>query len=171
MPARKLTESPFIKYNITDVPGFEKFNEKNLPVVIDALKAIHINLTVTDNELSLFIPASYYNEYHNRNAGRHKKIMSKNGEYQTYDIYGRKKEFFAGEKLMYSDMVPLMLRLSDATIIKRLNIPRATYYRHKKMLMASSYYQNIEKDKLTKEFALSDEAAAYFKSVEGDLNF
>ena len=28
MPVKKLTESPFIKYNVTDAPGFERFNEK-----------------------------------------------------------------------------------------------------------------------------------------------
>ena len=171
MPTKKLKESPFIKYTDTDYPGFEKFNEKNLPIIIEALKAIHINLSIEENELSLFIPASYYNECHNRNAGRHKKIMSRTGEYETYELFGKRKSFFSGEKLMYSDIVPLMLKKSDADIIKQLNIPRATYYRHKKILMDSSYYQSIEKDKLTKEFALSDEAAEYFKSIDGDLNF
>ena len=28
MPAKKLNESPFIKYIVSDAPGFEKFNEK-----------------------------------------------------------------------------------------------------------------------------------------------
>jgi len=172
MPAKKLSESPFIKYTVTDVPGFEKFNEKNLPVIIEALKAIHINLTVTeDNELSLFIPASYYNEYHNRNAGRRRKIMSRSGEYETYELYGRKKEFYSGEKLLYSDMVVLLLTQSDAKIMKSLNIPRATYYRHKKILMDSFYYKSIDPEKLTKEFALSEDGPLYFKSLEGDLNF
>ena len=66
MPKVKLTESPFVKYIVEDAPGFEKFNEKFLPVIIEALNSIHINMTVTENELSLFIPASYYNEYHKR---------------------------------------------------------------------------------------------------------
>ena len=171
MPAKKLNESPFVKYNITDVAGFERFNEKNLPIIIEALKAIHINLSVEGNELSLFIPASYYNECHNRNAGRHKKIMSKTGEYETYDIFGKKKSFFSGEKLLYSDIIILMLTISDADIIKQLNIPRATYYRHKRMFMESPYYKAIDKEKLTKEFALSEDASEYFKSIDGNMNF
>lgn len=171
MPSKKLSESPFIKYSISDAPGFEKFNEKFLPIVTEALKEIHINLTVTENELSLFIPASYYNEYHKRNAGRRRKVMSKTGEYETYELNGHKKTFYSGDKLMYSDILPLMLRKSDAELIKMLNIPRATYYRHKKALMDSKYYDQLDKSKLIKEFALSDEAEAYFKSIPGDMSF
>ena len=78
MPAKKLNESPFIKYIVSDAPGFEKFNEKYLPIVIEALNDIHINLSVSEEgELSLFIPASYYNEYHKRNAGRRRTSSSK----------------------------------------------------------------------------------------------
>ena len=105
MPVKKLTESPFIKYNVTDAPGFERFNEKNLPIIIEALKSIHINMTVEEGELSLFIPASYYNEYHKRNAGRRRKIMSKTGEYESFELNGQTKTFYSGEKLMYSDLV------------------------------------------------------------------
>ena len=171
MPTTKLTESPFIKYNITDVPGFEKFNEKFLPVIIDALNSIHINLTVTDNELSLFIPASYYNEYHKRNAGRRRKIMSRTGEYESYEINGQIKTFYSGDKLMYSDVLPLLLTKSDSAIIRELKIPRATYYRHKKALLSSRYYQSIDKEHLTKEFASSPEAAEYYKSLPGNMSF
>ena len=91
MPKVKLTESPFVKYIVEDAPGFEKFNEKFLPVIIEALNSIHINLTVNENELSLFIPASYYNEYHKRNAGRRRKIMSKSGEYESYEFNGHQE--------------------------------------------------------------------------------
>ncbi len=173
MPSVKLTESPFIKYNVTDVPGFEKFNAKYLPIITEALKAIHINLSVSeDNELSLFIPASYYNEYHRRNAGRRKKIMSRSGEYISLETEsGHKKTFYEGEKLMYSDILPLLLTSTDTEIIKKLNIPRATYYRHKKTLMESKYYQSIDEEHLTKEFATSDEAGEYFKSLPGNLSF
>ena len=171
MANKKLTESPFIKYSIQDAPGFEKFNEKNLPIVIEALNSIHINLTVTENELSLFIPASYYNEYHKRNAGRRRKIMSKSGEYESFELNGHTKTFYSGEKLMYSDVLPLLLTKNDADIIKELNIPRATYYRHKKALLSSRYYTQIDKDHLSKEFALSPEANAYYKSLPSDMSF
>ena len=171
MPKVKLTESPFVKYIVEDAPGFEKFNEKFLPVIIEALNSIHINMTVTENELSLFIPASYYNEYHKRNAGRRRKIMSKSGEYESYEFNGHKKTFYSGEKLMYSDVLPLMLTKNDTEIIRELNIPRATYYRHKKTLLASRYYQSIDKEYLTKDFALSPEAADYYKSIPGNMSF
>jgi len=168
MPAKKLTESPFIKYMITDAPGFEKFNEKYLPIVIEALNDIHINLTVTEEgELSLFIPASYYNEYHKRNAGRRRKIMSETGVYEKYEINGQIKTFYSGKKLTYAAFLILMLTKSDAAIIKELNIPRATYYRHKKALTESRYYNSLDKEKLTIEFATSEEAPAYFNSIQG----
>jgi len=168
MPAKKLTESPFIKYMITDAPGFEKFNEKYLPIVVEALNDIHINLTVTEEgELSLFIPASYYNEYHKRNAGRRRKIMSETGVYEKYEINGQIKTFYSGKKLTYAAFLILMLTKSDAAIIKELNIPRATYYRHKKSLTESRYYNSLDKEKLTKEFAMSSEAPAYFNSIQG----
>ena len=142
-------------------------------MITEALKAIHINLSVSeDNELSLFIPASYYNEYHRRNAGRRKKIMSRTGEYVSLETdNGHKKTFYEGEKLMYSDVLPLLLTNSDAEIIKQLNIPRATYYRHKKALLASRYYTSVDKEHLTKEFALSPEASQYFKTLPGDMSF
>lgn len=171
MPKVKLTESPFVKYIVEDAPGFEKFNEKFLPVIIEALNSIHINMTVTENELSLFIPASYYNEYHKRNAGRRRKIMSKTGEYETYELNGRTKTFYSGDKLMYSDVLRLLLTKGDAEIIRELNIPRATYYRHKKVLLDSRYYLAIDKEHLTKEFAISPEAEVYYKSIPGDMSF
>lgn len=168
MPTKKLTESPFIKYMITDAPGFEKFNEKYLSVVIEALNDIHINLTVTEEgELSLFIPASYYNEYHKRNAGRRRKIMSETGVYEKYEINGQIKTFYSGKKLTYAAFLTLMLTKSDAAIMKELIIPHATYYRHKKALMESGYYNSLDKEKMTKEFALSEEAPAYFNSIKG----
>ena len=171
MPKVKLTESPFVKYIVEDAPGFEKFNEKFLPVIIEALNSIHINMSVTENELSLFIPASYYNEYHKRNAGRRRKIMSKTGEYETYELNGRTKTFYSGDKLMYSDVLRLLLTKGDAEIIRELNIPRATYYRHKKVLLNSRYYLAIDKEHLTKEFAISPEAEEYYKSIPGDMSF
>jgi hypothetical protein len=171
MPKVKLTESPFVKYIVEDAPGFEKFNEKFLPVIIEALNSIHINMTVTENELSLFIPASYYNEYHKRNAGRRRKIMSKTGEYETYELNGRTKTFYSGDKLMYSDVLRLLLTKGDTEIIRELNIPRATYYRHKKVLLNSRYYLAIDKEHLTKEFAISPEAEEYYKSIPGDMSF
>ena len=171
MPKVKLTESPFIKYTVQDAPGFEKFNEKFLPVITEALNSIHINFSVTENELSLFIPASYYNEYHKRNAGRRRKIMSKTGEYETYELNGHTKTFYSGEKLMYSDVLPLILTKGDAEIIRELKIPRATYYRHKKQLLESRYYQSIDKEHLSKEFALSPDSAEYYKSLPSDFSF
>jgi hypothetical protein len=171
MPKVKLTESPFVEYIVEDAPGFEKFNEKFLPVIIEALNSIHINMTVTENELSLFIPASYYNEYHKRNAGRRRKIMSKTGEYETYELNGRTKTFYSGDKLMYSDVLRLLLTKGDTEIIRELNIPRATYYRHKKVLLNSRYYLAIDKEHLTKEFAISPEAEEYYKSIPGDMSF
>ena len=93
MPAKKLKESPFIKFMVTDAPGFEKFNEKNLPIIIEALNDIHINLTVNEGELSLFIPASYYNEYHKRNAGRRRKVMSKTGNMKARKLMDAKRPF------------------------------------------------------------------------------
>lgn len=168
MPAKKLNESPFIKYIVSDAPGFEKFNEKYLPIVIEALNDIHINLSVSeDGELSLFIPASYYNEYHKRNAGRRRKIMSETGVYEKYEINGHIKTFYSGKKLTYAAFLILMLTKSDAAIMKELNIPRATYYRHKKVFMESKYYSSLDKERLTKEFALSDDAIIYFTSIQG----
>lgn len=167
MGRKKLNESPFIKYTVTDAPGFEKFNEKFLPIITEALSDIHINFSVKDNELSLFIPASYYNEYHKRNAGRRRKIMSKTGTYESYEINGHKKSYFSGDKLTYADILPLLLTRSDADIIKELNIPRATYYRHKKNLLESRYYTTLDKAYLTPEAASDESTMEYYKSITG----
>ena len=167
MPAKKLKESPFIKFMVTDAPGFEKFNEKNLPIIIEALNDIHINLTVNEGELSLFIPASYYNEYHKRNAGRRRKVMSKTGQYECYEINGRKKTFYSGEKLTYADMLTLLLTHSDAELIRELNIPRATYYRHKKAMTDSKYYSLLDKKYLSPEAETETNADEYFRSLPG----
>lgn len=56
----------------------------------------------------------------------------------------------------YSDIVYMMQTMTDKDIAIKIDMPIATYYRHKRKLMQSQYYQQLDPDKLQDELYLKN---------------
>lgn len=57
----------------------------------------------------------------------------------------------------------MMQIMTDREIAERINMPIATFYRHKKIMKSSSYYKTLDKNKM--------DDLEYLKSVDGNLMF
>lgn len=51
-------------------------------------------------------------------------------------------------KTLYSDVVGMMQFMTDKEIAASLHMAIATYYRHKKTMLESKYYQHLDKNRL-----------------------
>ena len=67
----------------------------------------------------------------------------------------------AGFHLLVED--GMMQSLKDKEIAEKINMPIATYYRHKKRLTSSAYYTALDQNKL--------DDMQYLQSVSGNLLF
>ena len=132
-------------------------NKKNLPLIEEALQKAGIYLFV--EELSSFGGRGYiyislspelYVENQTRNAGRRRKYSVKNKDYKNKNI-----EFFK-----YSDVVFMLQTMKDQEVADAINMPIATFYRHKKGLKESEYYNSLDLNRLKDK--------EYLESVEGN---
>ena len=131
----------------------KKWNDENLDVIADALDRAGILLKVADDKITIEIDSDKYISSSIRNAGaKDNKIVFPNNK------YGCK-----GDTVQYSDIVYMMNDMTDKEIMTALHIPYATYYRHKKVLLNSDYYDTIDQKKTgnleylkDSEFALMD---------------
>ena len=57
----------------------------------------------------------------------------------------------------------MMQIMTDRETAERINMPIATFYRHKKIMKSSSYYKTLDKNKM--------DDLEYLKSVDGNLMF
>lgn len=142
-------EKPCIlRYNITEDPSFERDNQTNLKEMKQLLADVGIFLWVEDGKLTLSKSSSYERKK-TRYAGRRK----------THAL----KDEFGIEAYRYADIVCMMQSMMDKDIAERIKMPIATFYRHKKKLVESSYYNSLDKDRL------SD--LQYLNSVDGNYSF
>lgn len=132
------------------VKDFADRNEKNLKKMQEVLDAVGIWLDLEDDEIRLAINPEKYMRVTNRGAGRREKYVWKSDNYKegTYK---------------YSDIVLMMQTMKDQDIADHLGMPIATYYRHKKKLKESRYYQNLDAERLRDQ--------EYLESVELNLSF
>lgn len=56
----------------------------------------------------------------------------------------------------YSDIVYMMQTMTDKAIAIKIDMPIATYYRHKRKLMQSQYYQQLDPNKMSDELYLKN---------------
>ena len=131
-------------------------NDKNLELIKDALDRAGIILNISDEKLSIEVDPKKYVSSSIRNAGPKDKRIRFNS-----NKYGCK-----GDIIKYSDMVFLMQTMSDKDIMAELEIPYATYYRHKKVMLASDYYKELDfKEEHEEDYYKSPELMVY------DMNF
>lgn len=138
-----------IKYNITEDDLFKKINAASLTEMTDSLRKAGFHLLVEDGHLTLIKNTDKYLRTQNRKAGRKRKLAQKDGE--TYEVYH------------FADIVCMMQSLKDKEIAEKINMPIATYYRHKKRLTSSAYYTALDQNKL--------DDMQYLQSVSGNLLF
>ncbi len=105
---------------------------EDLEELKEALYRHGIILNASDAALSVFIDHKYYNEVNSRNAGRKRK-RTKSADGGSY---------------YYSDIVYMLQKMTVAEAIKETGIPQASFFRHKKAMLNSPYYKQLDKKKL-----------------------
>ena len=140
-------------YKIISEEYFAEQNKKNFEKMKEALDAVGVMLKIDNGELTLAIYPEKYIRTKERNAGRRKKIVwneesRKKGKYETYK---------------YSDIVFMMQTMMDKEIANKIGMPIATYYRHKKTLKESYYFNSLDLNKLQDK--------EYLESVSDNLIF
>ena len=142
-----------LHYKIVSEEYAAESNAENLEKMKEALEAVGIWLNVEDGSLSLSIYPEGYIRTKDRNAGRRKAAAwnqdaKKKGKYELYK---------------YSDIVLLMQTMKDQDLANKIGMPIATFYRHKKSLKDSDYYQSLDLNRLREK--------EYLESVSGNFSF
>jgi len=123
----------------------KKKDKERFEAAKDALKAVGVDLSYNDGRLSMRMDSEMYLNVATRKAGpKSKKILSPS--YQDNK----------GHTMYYSDVLIMMQNMSDAEIIRELKVPKATYYRHKKAMLESEYYKELDKTRLDDEEYLKE---------------
>lgn len=128
-------------------------NERNFSKMQEALESVGVRLELKDDNLKLSFISSKFVRLKSRNAGRRAKIAFdekelKEGNYVAY---------------RYADIVLMMQTMKDPDIAVKIGMPIATYYRHKKAMKESSYYNSLDLNRLTD--------IEYLRSVQGNYIF
>lgn len=119
-----------LTYEVTD--SDVKKNVAKLELMKDALAKVGFSLTVDHNILGIYMDNYDYTVSTTRNAGRKKS-----------------KVRFNGVTIFYSDIVYMMQTMTDKEICNKIQMKIATYYRHKKDMIESTYFRLLDKNRLT----------------------
>ena len=135
-------------------PNFPRtsYEKRGLSEMKEALQSVGVTLKCESGKLSMKMDAKTFINVATRKAGPKRKQIA-------YPSHKDNKGF----SVYYSDIVFMMQTMSDKEIMDELNIPKATYYRHKKTMLESDYYKALDTDKLDDE--------EYLKSVDFDNRF
>lgn len=128
-------------------------NKENYDKLRRFLGNLGVTLSVNNDSLYLAVDPERYHAHMSRNAGRHVKFFPRPeaGSSHMSDAY------------LYSDIIYMLQTMTDKDVIRVSGIPQSTYYRHKKIMTASSYYLSLDKNRLCD--------IDYLKSAEGDFYF
>ncbi len=112
-----------------------QINLQNIEEMQKMLEKAGFELELTGEQLTLRMDGNIAEQKSTRYAGRRKRIFMLNGK-----------------PARYSDIIYQMQTKTDTEIRKELgNIVPSTYYKHKKQLLESKYYQMLDKNKLLDE--------------------
>lgn len=137
-----------LRYNISKEEIEDAIRQRNFDNLKHLFGDVGIYMDIMGSDLLLSLYPADYLKKRCRNAGRRRAVAWKRQGIEAY---------------RYSDVVFMMRDKKDRQIINILDMPQATYYRHKKMLYKSEYYKNLDRGKL------SD--IDYLRSVKGDKIF
>ena len=137
-----------LRYQITEDEFLKDYNEKDGRP--DTKWEVGFYLSIEEGKLTIIKDDDKYRSKQTRNAGRRRNIA----------IKSNKTHF---EAYRYAEIVCMMQIMTDREIAERINMPIATFYRHKKIMKSSSYYKTLDKNKM--------DDLEYLKSVDGNLMF
>ncbi len=137
-----------LRYSISEDDGDDALNRKNYEDLKKLFEEVGVYMDVRDNRLVLSVFPTTYVQKRCRNAGRRRFVAWKTPGCEAY---------------RFSDVVYLLRDKNDRQMIEILNMPQATYYRHKKNLRLSEYYKKLDMNRLDDK--------TYLQSVEGNLIF
>lgn len=148
---QKYKEGFFLMYRTIPMSsGTESENRKNFNRTKEALAEVGVDLNLDeDGILSIELLPEKYVTIRTRTAGRRKSAVLKTD--------GGKDRFYT-----YSNIIPLMNTKSDKEIILQTGMKKTTYYRHKKKMMESELYQNMDKERWNEEEYMEE----YFKRYD-----
>lgn len=122
-----------LRYETRESKREQEMNEANYQIMKDMLKEAGFSLQIKDHVMTLSVIPLSYARSRTRNAGRrHKHVWDP--ERSTV--------------IRYSDIVRMLESMTDREICEKIRMPESTYYRHKKVLMQSSYYQTLDRNRL-----------------------
>ena len=148
--AKKKYEDCCIRFSLKKEQMWKKQNELHMETIKKALEDVGIVLNVSEDQVSLRVNPYVYAQKNNRFAGPRTKLV--------YGKSGDRHIFYS-----YSDIVYMMETQSDKEIIEQLNISHATFYRHKKVLLNSTYYKSLDPKRKGD--------LSYLENIPGNLSF
>ena len=137
-----------LRYNISREEIEDAIRQRNFDNLKNLFGDVGVYMDIRGGNLLLSVFPADYLKKRCRNAGRRRSVAWKKQGIEAY---------------RYSDVVFMMRNKKDRQIISILDMPQATYYRHKRMLYKSDYYKNLDRTRL------SD--MDYLRSVKGDKIF
>lgn len=124
------------------------------------LESYNINFDIKNDILSISYDPETVKYYTTRNAGRKPKRIIVNSTQNNPETNQNKRDFNAYK---YSDIVYMAQSMNDKELFEYLSMPRPTFYRHKKKLLESSYFEQLDRTRF--------EDLDYLRSVPGDTYF
>jgi len=122
-------------------------NDQNINELRNALLEKGIFVYVSKGLLEITIDTEWEERIKIKNprrAGRKGKIIFSDEKMINQSPYGA---YETQKPYRYSDIIYLQQTMKDKDIITKIKIAPATYYRKKKKMIASEYYQEIDFDK------------------------
>ncbi len=141
----------WLRFRVIRDPDHEEQNEKNYPYLKELFEEVGVYMDLKDGRLSLSVFPNAYRNKRTRNAGRSRKAAFKEDGASCFEVY------------RYSDVIFLLTQHNDRELMKILDMPQATYYRHKKAMKESTYFKNLDKNRQNDR--------EYLKNLPGDLIF
>ena len=121
-----------LHYNIKD--NSINQNEISYNILKDLCANVGVNLSVSNDELFLNIDAEKYVAVTRQTAGRPANIIFKDDAYSVYS---------------YADILYMKNQgMTDNDVAKKINMPIATFKRHKKKMMSSVFVKRLDNGKL-----------------------
>lgn len=135
-----------LRYTVVDEKMSAKENRENFPKMKELLNKVGVYFDIIDGTLVLKVfPSSsgvgqsQYEKITKRGAGRKANAIIHPGCKNTED---------EPVLIHYSDIVYMRQKMHDYDIYKYIGISEATYYRKKRKMLESNYYQSLDISRL-----------------------
>lgn len=143
-----------LRYLISEEKAYKESNVEAFEAIQKALFDSGISLEISHgNELTLMLHSGLYEERKKRNAGRREK---------NFLLPSSLAEELGHVTLRYADIVFLEQSKTSAEICSMTGISQSTYFRHKRKLLESAFYKNLDRNRLSDHDYLSSREDNFF---------